>query len=303
MRESITAKMIEKGYAELVGGGDPVANGDLNFALLKRLLSLRPDMKILDFGCGCGRLALPVLEYLDGSGHYLGVDIIPELVRFCRQEITPHYSNSEFWQIAGTNTHYKSWLSNIASHNSEIETMNAIPDDSFDLAVAFSVFTHLKLKEIDKCLGHFSRILRPGGQIVFSSFLINNSSRKYLKQGVPKVPFGGDIFNDKNMYISNNDDELAAVAFSESALLDIALKYDLHAISIVYGNWCGKPSFTTMQDVVVLKKTMTLPLDFDPTAYIKKNPDLPWKTSDPDYKEKAKQHFLLHGFSEARKWH
>lgn len=302
MRESIAAKMIERGYAELVGGGDPIINGDLNFALLDRLLSLSPDMRVLDFGCGCGRLALPLLEYLNDSGHYLGIDIIQELVQFCRQEIAPHYSNSEFLQLAASNSHYKKWLSNSVPPEFGIKTMDSVADASFDLAVAFSVFTHLKLLQVDEYLRHFSRILRPGGQLVFSSFLINSSSRHYLRQGVPLVPFGSDVFKNRSMYISSEHDELAAVAFNEVALLDVAQKYDLHPISIVYGNWCGKPSFTTMQDVVVLKKTVTLPSDFDPAAYVKENPDLPWKTSDSDCEEKAKQHYLLHGFSEARKW-
>ena len=135
MRELITAKMIEKGYAELVGGGDPIANGDLNLALLKRLLSLSRDMHILDFGCGCGRLALPLLEYLNGSGHYLGIDIIHELVQFCREEITPHYSNSEFLQLAASNSHYKKWVSNFNPPEFGVKSLDSVANESFDLII------------------------------------------------------------------------------------------------------------------------------------------------------------------------
>src|SRR5690348_9362847 len=45
---------------------------------LVRLLikaGLQPDHSVLDLGCGIGRLALPLTQYLSEQGYYRGIDI------------------------------------------------------------------------------------------------------------------------------------------------------------------------------------------------------------------------------------
>src|SRR5829696_6531858 len=43
---------------------------------------LKPTDYLIDVGCGSGRLAKPLAEYLHGK--YLGIDVVPELVRYAR---------------------------------------------------------------------------------------------------------------------------------------------------------------------------------------------------------------------------
>ncbi|MFL6282644.1 MAG: class I SAM-dependent methyltransferase, partial [Pyrinomonadaceae bacterium] len=44
---------------------------------------LRGGGYLVDVGCGSGRLAKPLAEYLEGK--YLGIDVVPELVEYARR--------------------------------------------------------------------------------------------------------------------------------------------------------------------------------------------------------------------------
>ncbi len=109
-------------------------------ALLKTHgLALSSFHRILDFGCGCGR----VLRYLRdraGTAELYGTDIDPEAIDWCRK----HLSGIHF----GTNGSLPP---------------TGYPDDHFDLIIAVSVFTHLNEGLQNAWLSEVNRILRPGG--------------------------------------------------------------------------------------------------------------------------------------------
>ena len=45
---------------------------------------IKPDIHVLDVGCGLGRLARPLVEILSPVGSYHGVDIVEPSVDWCR---------------------------------------------------------------------------------------------------------------------------------------------------------------------------------------------------------------------------
>jgi cyclopropane fatty-acyl-phospholipid synthase-like methyltransferase len=63
-------------------GGEFEAVGALEVETLK-YFGLQEDFYLLDIGCGSGRLAKPLSQFLKGK--YLGIDIVPELVNYARQ--------------------------------------------------------------------------------------------------------------------------------------------------------------------------------------------------------------------------
>jgi SAM-dependent methyltransferase len=105
---------------------------------------LQPDGYVIDVGCGSGRLAKPLSEYLRGP--YLGIDIVPELLDYARDLVA-----RPDWRF-------------------EVAPGLTIPErkERADTVCFFSVFTHLLHEQSFAYLQEARRVLKPGGCIVFS---------------------------------------------------------------------------------------------------------------------------------------
>ncbi len=99
--------------------------------------------RILDFGCGCGRV-IRHLPALTGAS-LLGSDVNGRAIRWCRK-------NLPFGRFV-TNA---------------LEPPLPFDSDTFDLAYSFSVFTHLPRNSQQVWVSEISRVLRPGGLLVAS---------------------------------------------------------------------------------------------------------------------------------------
>jgi SAM-dependent methyltransferase len=128
---------------ELAVGDEFSAIGTLELETLKRL-GLKKDSYVIDVGCGFGRLAKPLAEYL--TGRYLGIDIVPEFISYARELV-----RRPNWRF-------------------EIAKGLSIPEEDgvADLVCFFSVFTHLLHEQTYCYLEEARRVLKPGGKIVFS---------------------------------------------------------------------------------------------------------------------------------------
>jgi ubiquinone/menaquinone biosynthesis C-methylase UbiE len=128
---------------ELAVGGEFEAIGILERELLIQC-GLRKDGYVIDVGCGSGRLAQPLSQYLVGK--YLGIDIVPELVDYARQLV-----QRPDWRF-------------------EVAQGLDIPEDDrkADMVCFFSVFTHLLHEQSYIYLREAKRVLKSGGKIVFS---------------------------------------------------------------------------------------------------------------------------------------
>src|SRR5690242_14668495 len=78
------------------GDGDYRAIGAEFLGHFVRLADLQPHERMLDIGCGIGRMAVPLTQYLCEDGRYIGVDIVPDGINWCRRAISPAYPNFEF---------------------------------------------------------------------------------------------------------------------------------------------------------------------------------------------------------------
>ena len=111
----------------LVIGGNFEAGGLLEYCLLRQY-GLQPEQTLIDIGCGSGRLAVQLKEYLTGS--YIGIDLIPELFNYA--EKISQRSDWKFYQAPGLTI--------------------PEPDNSADFICFFSVLTHLLHEESYKYL-------------------------------------------------------------------------------------------------------------------------------------------------------
>ena len=143
MVRSLIANLGLDTAMRMAPGGDFEAIGMIERELLVQE-GLPKNGYLIDVGCGSGRLAYPLSDYL--TGRYLGIDIVPELVKYARQ-LVPR-SDWRFEVAAGLSIPEK--------------------DHTADMVCFFSVFTHLLHEQSFVYLQEAVRVLKPGGKIVFS---------------------------------------------------------------------------------------------------------------------------------------
>lgn len=116
-------------------------------------LGLTPDSRVLDVGCGTGQLAMTLEPYLSDRGAFVGTDIGPEAIEFCKER----YKRPNF--------------------RFAVNEMTSLPirEERFDFITFFSVFTHTFPDETVLILAEAKRLLADRGTIladVFTSSLI-----------------------------------------------------------------------------------------------------------------------------------
>lgn len=144
-----------------------VSSGRNLFRMLKQFGGLKQSDRVLDVGCGCGRLAFHLKEYLV-SGSYDGFDVVPELIDWRRDHITPQHPNFRFEQVDVSNRFYHDRGKGRAA-----QYRFPYPADTFDFSVLTSVFTHMLREEFENYAGEVARTLKPGGTALMTFFLDN----------------------------------------------------------------------------------------------------------------------------------
>jgi SAM-dependent methyltransferase len=240
-------------FVERVGGGDYRGVGE---ALGRNLLEqggLRPSDRVLDIGCGVGRLAAPLTRYLRGEGRYEGFDIDPELVSWCQRNITRRHPNFRFRAVDVHSDYYR-------PSGSVSGSAFTFPyeDGSFDLVSATSLFTHLLTRDAENYLRESARVLAPGGTLFATFFLLDEESLALQKakrgdrvfRTEPVDAAGGQVH-----HIMRADQPEAAVAYTTDWLRQALARAGFGgSIEVHGGSWCGRPKFVTYQDLVIARK-------------------------------------------------
>ena len=107
-------------------------------------INIRTIGSVYELGCGTARL-LRHFRCIEGV-RLVGSDVNPEMIEWCQANLT----GIEFY------------------HNELSPPLTFAQDDSFDLMLASSVFTHIPLETQELWLAEMQRILRPGGIFVCS---------------------------------------------------------------------------------------------------------------------------------------
>ncbi len=125
----------------------------------------RFDSKILEIGCGCGRLAM-ALQHADAFvGSYTGTDVDAELVAWCDE----HLGDERFRFLHAD-------VQNPLYNPEGSPGPYALPldDESQQLVVSHSVFTHLLEDDIQRYLEESHRVLDTDGHAGMSVFCLDD---------------------------------------------------------------------------------------------------------------------------------
>jgi ubiquinone/menaquinone biosynthesis C-methylase UbiE len=116
---------------------------------------LRRDDRVLDLGCGVGRLAFPLARYLSDRGSYEGLDVARASMEWCTAHICASHPNFRF-TTADVTTQDNVRGEDPARYRFPYE------DGSFDLVYAGSLFSHLLPTAAVNYLAETARVLRSG---------------------------------------------------------------------------------------------------------------------------------------------
>ena len=215
-----------------VGGGTGfVQVGRWFLSEFRRLLLLHEGCRILDVGCGCGRLAAVFAkdpELVELGVSYTGMDIDHDSIDWCRHHITPLNSSFRFYHADLHNSVYN------PEGALDPSTYRFPHDDgSFDLIVATSLFTHLLEPEAAHYLGEMARLVSAQALIYASFFLVSDQNEAIEgteRHGI-KFPVGrGDY------YLASETQPEGGVAFREERVLMMVEESGLElATEIFYG--------------------------------------------------------------------
>lgn len=171
---------------------------------------------VFDFGCGCGRTARMLLQQRHVPTQYMGIDVSRQMVDWCREAYTPLKPNFKFVHHDVHSLHY-------GSTNSDRKTAPfPVPDNSFTLFMAISVFTHLVPRQTEFYLSEMSRILKPGGMAQTTWFFFNKSQ-------FPMMP------TYLNALYIDSEDPTNAVIYDEQYVRNIAEDNDLDVLYFMPG--------------------------------------------------------------------
>lgn len=213
---------------------------------------LRRDGSVLDIGCGVGRTAVALIPHLS-SGAYEGFDIVPQFIRWCRRRITPRHPNFRFELADVRNRQY-----NRAGGVPADEYEFPYPDESFDIAFAASVFTHMRPNEIRRYMSEARRVLRPGGLLLVSLFAVDADVEGLLDEGRTAFPLDHEMRDsDGNRFLATDDRVPEyCIGVHASDMQRFAREVGLEPDGPIRGGWwSGRPGTEggAYQDLLVLR--------------------------------------------------
>lgn len=126
--------------------------GELQFRYLMDQ-GLRPEHRLLDIGCGSLRGGVHFVQALD-DGNYYGMDAADWLLTAAREVELPRYG------LADRTVHLEC----------RDDFRFSAFDTTFDLAIAQSVFTHLRWNSIQRCLEELRGVMHEGGRFYATYF-------------------------------------------------------------------------------------------------------------------------------------
>jgi SAM-dependent methyltransferase len=152
---------LRMGGAHFASDEDFVAGGVRDVRLLAEVSGLTRDSRLLDWGCGAGRLAIGVKHEWGQVADYHGVDVQKKLVRWARNHLADDHTR--FTLVDQHNDRY----------NPEGKTKRRIPadDGSVDVLYSYSVFSHMLTDDVAGYAQVMARVLAPDGRIWLTCFV------------------------------------------------------------------------------------------------------------------------------------
>lgn len=239
--------------SDVVGGGDPELIAQEIVTVIEKYAKLNAGESILDVGCGCGRIAAALTQYIDQKSPYIGIDIVPRLIDFAKNFITPRYPSFQFVLLNQSNSTYDAWRQKDAE-TGIAKLAEAVAAQSIDLAISVSLFTHLDFAPALAMLTSIRDALKINGRVFITIFVLDAGAMDGIQSGQAAFSFKHRTLTGK-LYAERSDDPTFAVAYDDALLDELISSAGFQIERRVRGYWSIPGTGETFQDVLVLKKS------------------------------------------------
>lgn len=232
-----------------VGDGDFLTIGCEFLRHFVELGGLQPQDRVMEIGCGLGRMAVPLTQFLAApTGRYTGFDVVAEGIAWAQAHIASAYPNFDFKHLDFNNQLYNP-AGGLAAGGGNLP----FADNSVDFLFMTSVVTHLDAEYTSFYLREVARMLRPQGRLFVTAFLLNEMNRELVRNRRARPEF--DLADEGPAQISDRAHPMAAVAFDHDWFLGEAASVGLHLVRpIAFGHWSGRVA-ENFQDICVFTKS------------------------------------------------
>jgi len=211
------------------------------------LCGLNSNARVLEIGCGCGRVAAALADHLSDKGRYDGFDVAAPLINWCREELEPrlpqfHFHLADDVFASGHNP---------TGHKDAATFAFPYANDTFELAILCSVLTHMLPDAIENYLRQTARVLIPGGSAFISMLLFDRAAEVAVRSGTTIFDFCHYI--GPCLTFDPQDPE-EGIACEVTWFFQAMERSGLGLADIRRGNWRNVRSYAITQDYVVAKK-------------------------------------------------
>lgn len=231
-----------------------------HFWLIRHVCGFRGDQHLLDVGCGFGKTAIALLRLIRPPGSYIGFDIQPKMVEFAntlfKQLGVSDRFRAECYPME--NTFYRGGPRPVRAETFEFP----YETNQFDCAVLHSVFTHMLSQAVANYVRNLARVVKPGGRILVSVFLLDNS---------PEAGTGGEPWADSErrgalqemlspihrgrLRVLKPENPEYMVAYRLEYLTTIFEKFGCRLVGEpLWGSWSGRSDSYCYQDYLLFQK-------------------------------------------------
>ncbi|GGM53145.1 class I SAM-dependent methyltransferase [Microbacterium saperdae] len=208
--------------------------------------SLPADARILDLGCGYGRVALDLAERLSDDQRYVGLDPHAEAIEWAQENIGRERPNFRFELIDVVSKPY--------NPDGELDGARfrfPFEDDSLDRVFMISVLTHVDLATVRNYLEEAARVLKPDtGRLVATIFLLDREVDRLIAAGRSEYRLAWQIGESR---VENRENPELVIAHPLDRVLDILHDAGFPDFRVRQGHWSGRPASNVVdfQDMLV----------------------------------------------------
>ncbi len=238
-------RVISNGVNQQFGGVSFARYGDLLARILQQNTGFGRDADILEIGCGSGRTALGLRSLLNDS-KYTGMDINRKSLEASKNNPVLQAKKFRFDLLDVYNREYNP----TGKHEAHTYTLS-YKNNHYDVVFLVSVFTHMLHKEVSRYIQEISRILKPGGYCMLTTFLVDHG----------RVFKGAEVsfqFTDGASHIRSETIPEMAVGYYLEFFETEFRKHGMELSAKLPGSWRGVPEIESTsgfpQDILFFRK-------------------------------------------------